>query len=435
MQRRQLFKLGAAGLAGLCLRSLATGIPAALLAGPRTAWGQAGVMPQTLILCTSPAGDPFNAHAPGCDVEGASAPPDERLRRVNVALGETRVRAAQPWAALPRAMRDRMAFVLHSTSVNAHPEHAKVMRLLGAAKGPGGTGEDMLVSLIARHTAEPLGTIQREPVNMGKAAMTSQGRVLGRVTPSQLVDLFAGADAALDDLTPLRDQTLDALYADLKQTGTQAQRTFLDQYARSQSQARQLGQSLGGLLAGIPADAEDPDTAADQVRAAVAMASLRVAPAYVVTIPFGGDNHADPGLVDESDQTVAGIAALRLMWEELVRLGLQDEVTVCQWNVFGRTFETRGNAGRNHNGLAHTAMLLGPRVQPGVFGAFVRQGDDWAAQGIDPRTGRGVANGGITPAESLASLGKTVCAAVGLDTATIDADIRAGRVIQAVVAG
>jgi hypothetical protein len=80
-------------------------------------------------------------------------------------------------------------------------------------------------------------------------------------------------------------------------------------------------------------------------------------------------------------------------------------------------------------------MLLGPRVQPGVFGAFVRQGDDWATQGIDPRTGRGVANGGITPGESLASLGKTLCAAVGLDSATIDADIRTGRVIQAAVAG
>ncbi|MEZ4472612.1 MAG: DUF1501 domain-containing protein [bacterium] len=435
MQRRQLLKLGAGGLAGLCLRSLATGIPAGLLAGPRSAWAQAGgVAPQSLILCTSPSGDPFNAHAPGCDVAGASAPPDDRLRRVNVQLGETRVRAAQPWAALPRAMRDRLAFVLHRTNVNAHPEHAKVMRLLGAAKGPGGNGEDMLVSLIARHTADALGTIQREPVNMGRAAMTYQGRVLGRVTPSQLVDLFAGQDAALDDLTTLRDQTLDTLYADLKQTGTRAQRDFLDQYARSQHQARQLGQSLGALLQGIPADPDEPNSAADQVRAAAAMASLRVAPAYVLTIPFGGDNHADPGLVDETEQTIAGIAAFRLLWDELVRLGLQDEVTVCQWNVFGRTFETRGNAGRNHNSLAHTAMILGPRVQPGLYGALVRQGDDWAAQGIDPRTGQGVGNGGIPPGETLASLGKTLCAAVGLDAATIDADIRAGQVIRAALA-
>ncbi|MCA9526882.1 MAG: DUF1501 domain-containing protein, partial [Myxococcales bacterium] len=355
-------------------------------------------------------------------------------RRVNVQLGEARVRAAQPWAALPRAMRDRLAFVLHRTNVNAHPEHAKVMRLLGAAKGPGGNGEDMLVSLIARHTGDALGTIQREPVNMSRAAMTYQGRVLGRVSPTQLVDLFAGADPALENLVPLRDQTLDALYADLKASGTRAQRDFLDQYARSQHQARQLGQSLGALLQGIPADPDEPNTPADQVRAAAAMASLRVAPAYVLTIPFGGDNHADPGLVDETEQTIAGIAAFRLLWTELGRLGLQDEVTVCQWNVFGRTFETRGNAGRNHNSVAHTAMILGPRVKAGVYGAYARQGDDFAAQGINPRTGAGVASGGIAPGETLASLGKTLCAAVGLDDATIDAEIRAGQIIRGALA-
>lgn len=430
--RRQLLKLGAA----LCLRSLATGIPVGLLAAPRIAWAQnPGPPPQALILCTSQAGDPFNAHAPGCVIEGLPAPPDERLRRETVQLGETRVQAAQPWAALPRAMRDRMAFIIHRTNVNAHPEHAKVMRLAGAAKGPGGNGEDMLVSLIARHAADALGTIQREPVNLGRPAMTYQGRVLGRVTPTQLVDLFAGQDPALQNLTNLRDRTLDRLYADLKENGTRAQRSFLDQYARSNAQARQLGQNLGALLQGIPADPDEPDAAVDQVRAAAAMASLGVAPAYVLTIPFGGDNHADPGLVNESDQTVAGIAALRLLWQELARLELTDQVTVCQWNVFGRTFHARGNAGRNHNGLAHTAMLLGPRVRPGVYGAYAPEGDDWAALGIDAQTGRGVAEGGIAPADTLASMGKTLCAAVGLDDATIDSDIRTGRIIRAALTG
>ena len=439
MNRRSVFRFGAAGaaaLGALCLRSLATGLPVGLLAGPRSAWAQVPPEPpQMLVLCTSQAGDPFNAHAPGCPTEGAGTPPDDRLRHVSIELGEARAQAAAPWGALPREMRDRMAFIVHRTNVNAHPEHARVMRLGGAAKGLEGNGEDMLVSLLAAHNAAALGTIQREPVHMGKPAMTSEGRVLPRVSPTQLVDLFAGAEGALQDLALARDRALDTLYADLKVNGTRAQRDFLDRYARSRAQARQLGQSLGALLEGIPADPDAPDSATDQVRAAAALCSLRVAPAVILTIPFGGDNHTDPGLVNETEETLAGIAALGLLWDELGRYGLKDDVTVAHWNVFGRTFIARGNTGRNHNGKAHTAMLLGRRVRAGVYGGVMPDGNDFAAQGIDPETGRGVDRGGILPEDTLASMGKTLCAALGLDDATIDARVRAGQIIRPAITG
>jgi hypothetical protein len=430
ISRRGWLKLGVAGATGLALRSLATGVPMGLLAAPRSAWAQAETPPQVLVLSTSQSGDAFNAHAPGCPT-GLPAHPDDRLRHAAITLGEVRSNAARPWGELPAALRSRMAFMVHRTNVNAHPEHARVMRLGGAAKGPDGNGEDMLVSIIAALTAGALGTIQREPVNLGKPTMTTEGRVLPRVKPTELQDLFAGAEGALQSLAPARDRALDALYADLKAQGTRAQRDFLDAYARSRAQARELGQNLGALLEGIPADPDAPDSAADQMRAVAAMASLGVAPAYVVTVPFGGDNHNDPGLESETTDTLAGIDAFGLLWSELGRYGLADRVTVAQWNVFGRTFDTRGDAGRNHNGAAHTTMLFGARVKAGVYGGHARNGDDWAAQGIDPATGAGVERGGIAPEDTLASMGKTLCAAVGLDAATIDARVRAGQVITA----
>ncbi len=434
IDRRRWLTVAGGGLAALCLRSIATGVPVAVLADPRRALAQGAAAPQSFILCTSQAGDPFNAHAPGSPA-GLPRHPDDRLRHTDVMLGDVRASAAAPWAALPRALRDRMAFILHPTSVNAHPEHAKVMRLNGAAKGPGGNGEDMLVSSIAARTAEALGTIQREPVNLARVGMTFQGRVLPRAKPTDLKDLFVGREGALQDLTPVRDRTLDALYADLKANGTRAQRDFLDQYARSRAQARQLGQNLGGLLEGIPADPDAPDSAADQVRAAAALLSLRVAPAVVLTLPFGGDNHADNGLVRETEETLEGIAALRLLWEELVRYDLTERVTVAQWNVFGRTLGTDGDTGRDHNGRAHTTMLFGPRVKAGVIGALAREGGDWAARPIDPRTGRAVDRGGIALEDMPASVGRTICAAIGLDEATIDAAITGGRVIPAALRG
>jgi uncharacterized protein (DUF1501 family) len=431
IDRRRWLTWAGGGLAALCVRSLATGVPAGLLAGPRRAFGQqAGATPQTLILCTSQLGDPFNAHAPGCP-DDVPPPPDDRLRHTNVQLGDVRARGAAPWAALPAALRDRMAFIVHPTNVNAHPQHAEVMRLSGAAKGPGGRGEDMLVSSIAARTAEALGTIQREPVNMAKATMTFQGRVLPRVRPTDLKDLFAGQESALQNLAPARDRAIDALYADLKANGTPAQREFLDQYARGRTQARQLGQNLGALLDGIPGDPDNPDSAADQVRAAAALASLRVAPAVILTLPFGGDNHADPGLARETDETLEGIAALGTLWQELGHYGLTDAVTVVQWNVFGRTFDTDGDTGRDHNGKAHTLMLFGPRVRAGAYGGVARSGGDWAARPLDAHTGRPVDHGGIPLEDMPASVGRTICAAVGLDAPTIDAAITGGQVIAA----
>lgn len=434
IDRRRFLGGTLAGIAGVSLRRLATGIPFGALAGARVAMAQgAEGQPQTLILCTSQAGDPFNTNAPGCDVPGATVAPDPRLRRVNVNLGGVRARAAQPWASLPPAMRDRLAFVLHRTGANAHPEHAKVMKLYGAAKGPGGNGEDMLVSSIAARTASALGTIQVEPVNMGRPSMTFQGRVLPRVRPTELKDLFAADESALRNLAPARDRLLDALYADLKREGTAPQRDFLDRYARSRAQARQLGEHLGELLQGIPADPEAPDQAEDQVRAAAALASLGVAPAIILTLPFGGDNHNDPELVDEVEQTVASVGALGTLWGELERFGVTDQVTLALWNVFGRTFLTPASQGRNHNAQAHTLMLCGPRVRPGVYGGLARQGGDYGALGIHPRTGEGVARGGIAPEDTLASVGKTLCAAVGLDDAVVDSAVVGGQVIRAVL--
>ena len=88
--------------------------------------------PQTLILSTSSAGDPVNANCPGSYVEGIFNNPILESRVVS--YGQTRSRAAAPWADLPGALRQRLAFVHHSSRSSAHPEHKAVMSFMEVSK-------------------------------------------------------------------------------------------------------------------------------------------------------------------------------------------------------------------------------------------------------------------------------------------------------------
>ena len=69
---------------------------------------------------------------------------------------------------------------------------------------------------------------------------------------------------------------------------------------------------------------------------------LNVAPVIAVHIPFGGDNHADPGLANETSQTVSAVAAIASLMSNLESAGLQDRVTLMTLNVFANLNETIG---------------------------------------------------------------------------------------------
>ncbi|HVJ18798.1 MAG TPA: hypothetical protein VM686_25425, partial [Polyangiaceae bacterium] len=355
LSRRKLLQstIFGAGLAGL--RSLVTGLPKSFLLGGSVAHAAEPVPPQYLILQTSTFGDPINVNAPGAYVAGAENNPHPELAPANITLGETSAKGAKVWNTLPAALRSRMSFFHHGTFVNAHSEHRKVMTLNGSAKTKNGSSQEMLASVFASEAAEALGTVQVEPVPLGAERLTFEGRALDNIDPSGLKALFAEPDALLESLTKLRDQELDALYANLRQNGTRTQRQFLDRYALGREQVRSLSGGLASLLERLPVDPDVKDSPEDQVIAAVALFKLNVTPVVSIHVPFGADNHADPELLEERDQTLTGVATLQFLWDELAAQGLQDRVTFCSFNTFGRELKRNGSGGRDHNQNHHTA--------------------------------------------------------------------------------
>jgi uncharacterized protein (DUF1501 family) len=430
--RRTLLQtaLFGAGLAGL--RSVATGLPKSWLLGERVAYADSPT-PQYLILATSSNGDPLNANAPGSYVPGAENSPLPDLAAVDVTFGAGTYQAAKCWGSLPDDLRARMAFFHHRTYTNAHPEHRKVMALQGAAKLATGNGSEMLPSLVASELAGALGTIQAEPIPIGTELMTYQGRALGNIDPISLKGLFEEPDDLLTGLTNLRDQEIDAIYADLKANGTGMQKEFLDRYALGRDQVRKLGSDLANLLTRLPVDPANKDSPIDQVIAAVALIKLKGAPVVTMHLPFGGDNHNDSDLSVEAQDTLDSMTTLTTLWTELTAAGLQDQVTFASLNVFGRTLKRNVGGGRNHNQNHHVMTLFGKHVKGGVIGGVDVVDNDYGAVAIDSKTGKGGDGGDIDPLTSLESAGKTLAAALQLSADVIDKRIAAGKVVSGAI--
>jgi hypothetical protein len=428
--RRRLLKSAVFGAGLVGLRSLATGLPKSWVLGERVAHA-ADLSPQFLILATSGNGDPLNANAPGSFVNGAENSPLPELAAEAVAFGDASYQAAKCWGTLPVELRARLAFFHHRTYTNAHPEHRKVMALQGAAKSVKGNGQEMLPSLIASELAATLGTIQTEPIPLGNELITFEGRALDNIDPTGLKSLFDQPDDLLTGLTSLRDQEIDAIYSDLRLSGTRMQREFLDRYALGREQVRKLGEDLAQLLTRLPVDPTDRDSPVDQIIAAVALIKLKVAPVVTLHLPFGGDNHNDSDLTVEAQDTVTSIGALNTLWTELAAQGLQDQVTFASLNVFGRTLKRNAGGGRNHNQNHHVMTLFGKNVKGGVIGGVDVVDQDFGATGIDSKTGKADPNGDIAPLASLESAGKTLAAALQVPGDRIEARINAGKVVSA----
>jgi hypothetical protein len=428
--RRKLLKGAVLGAGLVGLRSLATGLPKSWILGDRVAHAQ-GITPQFLILATSGQGDPLNANAPGSFVPGAQNSPIPELAAAEVAFGSSSYQAAKCWSNLPPELRQRMAFFHHRTYTNAHPEHRKVMALQGAAKSASGNGQEMLPSLIASELASSLDTIQTEPIPLGNELITFEGRSLDNIDPTGLKSLFDQPDDLLTGLTSLRDQQIDAIYADLRVNGSKMQRQFLDRYALGREQVRKLGEDLAQLLTRLPVDPTNKDSPIDQVIAAVALIKLKVAPVVTIHLPFGGDNHNDSDLTVEAQDTQDSIATLTTLWTELAAQGLEDSVTFASLNVFGRTLKRNAGGGRNHNQNHHVMTLFGKHVRGGVIGGVEAVDGDYGASAIDSTTGKGGPGGDIEPLTSLESAGKTLAAALQVPSERIEQRINAGKVVSA----
>ena len=419
--RRRLLLGSLFGSSYLGLRSMMTGLPIPFLLRPTRAWAEPPAPAQFLVLSTDSGGDPINANAPGTYDLPASYPNQPvhptagSMAPTPIMLGGARYNAALPWSTLTAL--DRTQFFHHSTRTNNHSDQQKVMALMGATKG-----NEMAVSVYSSYLQGALGTIQAQPIALSREVISYAGASVPRLAPSALTQLLAPAMPGLmANLQKLRDADLDRVNALLKTSGTNVQRQYLDQYATSQAQVRQIPQDLQNLLANIRTDAPG-----DQATAAAILIKMKVSPVVVMSIPFGGDNHSDDGLQNEAKQTVSGVATINGLLATLGSLSIADQVTFATLNVFGRSLVQGGGEGRSHWSNHHTAVVIGKPFKSMVVGGLVPIGDDLGAAGIDSATGAASMSGDIAVNDSLPSFAKTLGRGLGVPQAYLDDNIRGG---------
>lgn len=240
---------------------------------------------------------------------------------------------------------------------------------------------------------------------------------------------------ALTKLQAMRDADVNALNDLFKSSGNTAQRALLDQYASSQSQARNLSQTLLGDLGMIKGTSRQ-----DQNIAAAVLIKMNVTPVVVMNYSFGGDNHGDTGLAGEAAQTVASTAALGDLITRLTTYGLQDNVTIAFQNVFGRTLNIKSHSnnadGRNHNASHHCTVMIGKGFKGSLIGGVElnNSGNDYRATAIDSASGASATGGDIPYEQTLGSVGKTLGLACGLPLSVVNEQITSGKPVTAALA-
>jgi hypothetical protein len=423
-----------AGYVGL--RALATGVPAAALLKGREAFADGATCidkskAQYFIMSTSGQGDPINANAPGMYGDTGIIHPDPvanpMMAPATMSIGGQNYTAALPWTQLDPSIVSRMTFWHIMTNTPVHPKQPDVQKLLGASYA-----NEMLPSLLAKQLAPCLGTIQTQPITLG-ALTPSEGlsfssQPLPIIPPLALKATLTSPTGPLANLQQIRDQTLAQLDTLYRGHASPAQKKYLDSLILSQSQVRNIKQDLLSSLGNIM-----DNSVQSQITAAIALIQMNVTPVIAIHIPFGGDNHPDAGLVTESAQTVTGVQAIGQLMAA-IPMSLKDSVSFMSLNVFGRTLKLNNQGGRDHNPNHQVSITIGKPFASKVIGGVGAVANDFGALAIDSTTGQGATGGDISPAETLASFGKTLLAAVGTDSATIDQSILSGKVVTAALA-
>jgi Protein of unknown function (DUF1501) len=442
---RMLFGAGFVGL-----RSLASGIPAAILLDPRRAMAGADsgaapppiTNPQYIIYSTSFNGDPVNCNAPGTyDDPGIEHPNDPSMVATPMTFGARTVTGAQIWSTLPASVLAQTCFFHHGTYTIIHPDEVKVLALNGAI-----AAGEMLPSFLSRELATALGTVRPQPLSLGGQgaieAIFYQGQPQAFLTPTTLATVLGSPSNGLGsaNLVSLRDQTLDSLNAFARSQGNTAQKNFIDQYATSVTQLRTLQQSLLSSLSAIKDNSQD-----SQIQAAIILFQMKVTPVVAVHVSFGGDNHGDQGLALEIAGHQTGVASIAKMMQGLAAANLQNKVTFVMSNVFGRTMVNGFNAdGRQHNDRHHVTVMIGSGIQGSVIGGpTLAQGaapgggagsTEYSALPIDSTTGLGSTSGDIAYGDTLQSMAKTLASAVGMPSSIISQNILSGTVVTPALA-
>lgn len=453
--RRFFLKAGLSGGLSVSMRASLLGLPAGFLMSGSTL--AAPNSAKFTIVSISGAGESINVNGPGAyptnnnDLARKFDHPTERITGLNITdtingtavdvrdlensaditLGNQRVKAARAYTALDTSFLSNMACFFHRTQANAHAELPSVLRARGALKQISGRGSEQLPSAIAQELAPRLGTLMSTPVVLG-GKYSYNGAPLNTYRPTTLQDMMTN-DASLgiapDDFGVLYDWSLDNIYKDVKQNGTPKQKSFLDNHLSSRAQASGLGEELGALITGI-----DNNSQESQLRTALALFKLRITPVVALRHNYGGDNHSDEVLANETKQTFDALKSLDSYWKLLQEYNLTNDVLYTTIDVFGRTPKRSGRGGRDHYGLFTNALIHGAHINGGIIGGLEELGrnNDIHATGINSITGLS-RNPDIDGDNTLAALFKTVMAAAGVDENRLNIRIPDGRVVNALL--
>ena len=322
-------------------------------------------------------------------------------------------------------MLQHLVWFNYRSGANIHPQHKDVLTCYGEIRGSDGRGSEQLPAAIAAELAEILGTTTTVPLVLGKGSFTANGSSLSNYSPTRLKVLAQSAGQAIggpDNFAVMYESFIDEAYQEVRDSGTAQQRRFFDQHASSRQEAANFGSALGQLLEDIT-----DDTLESQMRAAAVVVKLRLAPVVLTDMAFGGDNHHDAGLINETNQTLETIAALDAYWNAIEDFGIADEVLFANLDVFGRETHCDG-FGRSHHGDFVSGLILGTNVQGGVVGG-------WSVDNKARATGINfpVAHPLIqTLIRYIAAYYKTIMKAAGVTDERLETRVPAGTVVSSV---
>ena len=203
--------------------------------------------------------------------------------------------------------------------------------------------------------------------------------------------------------------------------------------ALSQRQVRKLAEQLATTLNAITGD-----DIKGQALAAAALIAANVTPVVTVHVPFGGDNHTDQDLQNETDQHITGVQGIQAVMDALAMLGLTDKVTFATMNVFGRNLnavaKVEGRTGRDHFGNHSVMIMIGKNISPCVVGGVAPSGKNnaFGAGDIDSKSGAVQPGGDIPSAQTQLAAARTLGGALGIADSTLAADLSAdagGKVV------